>query len=233
MTITEAQPKHETYQPAPVKKRRVASLITAGVAGVAGLALAAAFGYISQEGSARYDGESTTPPTPVVDKVSATSLNLGTIFWSGAAYDDAAKTTAANAAPPNSDLKTFRPANATQSFFTITNENTAERKVVRLINVLQDGPDDSLYGDIWVHIERQNTWGDTRPPEFKYFGPLSELRNVYMGNIVQGATHTFEVWAWTAEGQSNATGPYDSAFTVNYTFGPDDLENAYEEIPAP
>lgn len=205
MTATIEASSPDRYQPAPVKKRRAASIVTAVVAGVAGLAIAATFSYFQQNGSGSYNGD-TTPP--IEDKVVATDLTLGTLQWSGATY--AADDSPSNVPPGD----VAPPANATSSSFTITNKNTADRQVVRLINVVPDSPD-NLYKDVWVRIEREDPTGANGPAKFLYFGPLSQLSNIYMGNIVKGGVQVFDVKAWTANSQP--AGTYATAFKVNYS----------------
>lgn len=194
----------------------------AGAAGVAGLALAATFSYFQQPGSADYAGDPTPPP--IDDTVSSTNMNLGTLLWSGADYDTD------NAAPTSNDEDAPLPDVTTHSEFVVTNWNTEARQVVRLVNVLPDGNDD-LYDDVWVRITRQNPLSNPEvngDPEFRYFGPLSGLSNIYMGNIVEGGSQTFDVEAWTANAQPDDA-DYHTDFTVRYGVYAGAFEEAYEE----
>lgn len=198
-----------SYQPAPVKKRRVASLVTAVAAGVAGLSIAANFEPFDQDGSGTYLGDATEH---IVD---VTPMALGQLEWAGVDYDSSTNQA---------------PANATYSEFTLSNRDIQNRQAVRLINVeASDSDSGDLYGSVWVHIERQDPTGAGGANNVVYHGPLSGLSNRYMGDIVQGATQTFEVLAWTADAMPDEQS-YDTTFVVHYVRYDPTLEHEVDGV---
>ena len=229
MTTTLSPASRETYQPAPVKKSRIASLITAGVAGVAGLALAATFSFFTQDGTADYDGESALEDGGDFP-VSASPMDLGPLVF--AKYDGTtAADTGADADP--SVLNPVAPGDAIGSNFTLTNANAGAPQVARLFNVVPTNPD-PFYGDIWVRITRQKpNYPGQGDAQFRYFGKLSEMKNVYMGSIYQGSSQIFDVEAWTDTHRVQMAEPYSAAFQVNYSVDDGSLEETYEPVLSP
>ena len=232
MTTTLSPASRETYQPAPVKKSRIASLITAGVAGVAGLALAATFSYFTQDGSADYDGTGTGDGGDA--PVWATDMDLGDLIFAEYEDGDYEEFEAdADGNPVDADGKRIAPVDAVESDFVLTNANQNAPQVARLFNVESDNSD-PFYGDIWVRITRQKpNYPGQGDAQFRYFGKLSEMKNVYMGSIYQGSSQIFDVEAWTDTHRVQMAEPYSAAFQVNYSVDDGSLEETYEPVLSP